>query len=270
MLPEKSFIIEPFFLQPRAEKGDKIKQKLPVVWCATIPSITSHWKMPQHLPQINVEVRSHDVSFVCPSGISLVEHSQQTLTEIAVSATREFEKIVTPSNCTVGTVSQKEVSSDHVACWKPKPRCGIWPQTKIRNVQLRSPTSYLWCYTFHVNSCSMQRVLILRYVSCKQVRIFAYLHNHFPHGKTLHPFASRVFAIYNPWIVLAAIYTMHSEKQETFDCTEHILCAQYHGKRYFLHFHKLMQTTNRVAQQKFHRNNRTSWPKHIFHCWGWS
>lgn len=62
----------------------------------------------------------------------------------------------------------------------------------------------------------MQRALILHHVSCKQVRMFAYLHHHFPHGKILHPFASRVFAIYNPWIVLAAIYTVHSEKQETF------------------------------------------------------
>lgn len=113
-------------------------------------------------------------------------------------------------------MSQKEVSADRVACWKPKPRCGIWPQTKIRNVQLRSPVPHLWCCTFHVNSCNMQRALILHHVSCKQVIMFAYLHHHFPHGKILHPFASGVFAIYNPWIVLAAIYTMHSEKQETF------------------------------------------------------
>lgn len=54
------------------------------------------------------------------------------------------------------------------------------------------------------------------------------------------------------------------KSRKLFDCIEHILCAQYHGKRYFLHFHKLMQTTNRVTQQKFHRNNRTSGPKHIF------
>lgn len=46
--------------------------------------------------------------------------------------------------------------------------------------------------------------------------MFAYLQHHFPLGRILHPFASRVFAIYDPWIVLAAIYTVHSEKQETF------------------------------------------------------
>lgn len=63
--------------------------------------------MPQPLPQINVEARSRDVSFLCLSGIGLVEHSQQTLTKIAASATWEFEKIVTPSNCVVVTVSQK-------------------------------------------------------------------------------------------------------------------------------------------------------------------
>lgn len=189
---------------------------MPIVWCATIPNITSHWDMARRLPQINVEARSCDVSLLCLSGISLVEHSQQTFTKIAVSATQEFEKIVTPSNCTVVTVSQKEVLSNRVACWKPKPRCGIWPQTKIRNVQLRSPAPHLWCCTFHVNSCNMQWALILHHVNCKQVRMFAYLHHHFPLGKILHPLASRVFAIYNPWIVLAAIYTVHSEKQETF------------------------------------------------------
>lgn len=46
--------------------------------------------------------------------------------------------------------------------------------------------------------------------------MFAYLQHHFLLGKISHPFASRVFAIYDPWIVLAAIYTVHSEKQETF------------------------------------------------------
>lgn len=72
--------------------------------------------MPQRLPQINVEARSRDVSFLCLLGIGLGERSQQTLTKIAASATREFEKIVTPSNCAVVTVSQKEVSSVRVAC----------------------------------------------------------------------------------------------------------------------------------------------------------
>lgn len=47
------------------------------------------------------------------------------------------------------------------------------------------------------------------------------------------------------------------KSRKLFDCIEHILRAQYHGKSYFLHFQKLIQTKNRVAQQKFHGNNRT-------------
>lgn len=58
--------------------------------------------------------------------------------------------------------------------------------------------------------------LFLQCGSCKQVRKFACLEQHFPLGKILHPLISPVFAIYNPWIVLVAIYTVHSEKQETF------------------------------------------------------
>lgn len=68
----------------------------------------------------------------------------------------------------------------------------------------------------HFSREHLQNAVSPDFVNCKQVRMFAYLHHHFPHGKILHPFASRVFAIYNPWIVLAAIYTVHSEKQETF------------------------------------------------------
>lgn len=149
------FIIEPLFYN----HGQKILQKYNrhCSLFVVLPYLTSHWQRPQRLPQINVEARSRDVSFLCLLGIGLGERSQQTLTKIAASATREFEKIVTPSNCAVVTVSQKEVSSVRVACWKPKPRCGIWPQTKIRNVQLRSPVPHLWCCTFHMNSCNMQQ-----------------------------------------------------------------------------------------------------------------
>lgn len=52
--------------------------------------------------------------------------------------------------------------------------------------------------------------------SCKQVRKFAYLQQHFPSWKEFASSHKSCFAIYNPWIVLVAIYTVHSEKQETF------------------------------------------------------
>lgn len=159
---------------------------------ATVPNINAE-KCHSVYPKINVEARSRDVSFLCLSGTGLVELSQQTITKIAASATREFEQIVTPSNCAVVTVSQKEVSFVRVACWKPKPRCGIWPQTKIRNVQLRSPAPHLWCCTFHMNSCNMQPGLILKHAGCKQVRMFTYLQHHFPLGKIFASFCESCF-----------------------------------------------------------------------------
>lgn len=51
--------------------------------------------------------------------------------------------------------------------------------------------------------------------SCKQARKFAYL-SAFPPWKDFAFSHKSCFVNYNPWIVLVAIYTMHSEKQETF------------------------------------------------------
>lgn len=89
-------------------------------------------------PQINVEAGPCDISFYAAWESALYECGQETLAKIAASATGELENIVTPSNCVAVTVSQKEVASAHVACWKPKPRCGMRPLTKIRNVQSKS------------------------------------------------------------------------------------------------------------------------------------
>ena len=49
-------------------------------------------------------------------GDQLGRPPQKTLAKIAASATGELDSIVTPSNCVVVMVSQKEVASVHVAC----------------------------------------------------------------------------------------------------------------------------------------------------------
>lgn len=177
--------------------------------------LTSHWKMPQPLPQINVEARSRDVSFLCLSGIGLVEHSQQTLTKIAASATREFEKIVTPSNCAVVTVSQKRFRPSVWLVENPNLDVGfdLRPKLGMCSWGLLCLTCDAAHFTWTAATCSDP---LFCYVGCKQVRNVAYLWHHFLLGKFLHAFASCVFAVYNPWIVLASIYTVHSEKQETF------------------------------------------------------
>lgn len=93
--------------------------------------------------------------------------------------------------------------------------------------------------------------------SCKQARQFAYLQQHFPLGKILHPLISPVL-----WFIILELFLLLfipciQKSRKLFDCNEHFLCAQYHGKSYFLHFQKLTETMNKGEQQKFHRNNRT-------------
>lgn len=72
--------------------------------------------------------------------------------------------------------------------------------------------------------------------SCKQVRKFAYLKQHFPLGTILHPPISPVL-----WFIILELFLLLfipciQKSRKLFDCNEHILCAQYHGKSYFLHF----------------------------------
>lgn len=92
--------------------------------------------------------------------------------------------------------------------------------------------------------------------SCKQARKFAYLQQHFPLGKILHPLISLVL-----WIIILELFLLLfipciQKSRKLFDCNEHILCAQYHGKSYFLHFQKLSETTNGVEKQKSHQKEQ--------------
>lgn len=52
------------------------------------------------------------------------------------------------------------------------------------------------------------------------------------------------------------------KSRKLFDCNEHILRAQYHGKCYFLHIQKLIESVHKAEQQKSQWNNRTCRSKH--------
>lgn len=108
--------------------------------------------------------------------------------------------------------AKKRVASVHAACWKPKLRCGTRPQTKIRNVHQSShaPDSDNGLFTWqHGLSFSSFLHCLNRTNVCLPIGAF-------PLWKDSACSHKSCFVIYNPWIVLVAIYTMHSEKQETF------------------------------------------------------
>lgn len=138
------------------------------------------------------------------------------LAEIAAAAVRELD-IVTPSNCVAVMATQKEVASVGVACWKPKLRCGIKPQTKIRNVQQSSHPHYsdnvLFAWWLQLGSS-----IDLHWSADTDALngSTSLLPAAFP---TWRDFASpheSCCVTSNPWIVLVAIYTTHSDKQEAF------------------------------------------------------
>lgn len=88
--------------------------------------------------------------------------------------------------------------------------------------------------------------------SCKQVRKFAYLQQHFPLGKILHPLISPVLRFIILELFLLLFIPCIQKSRKLFDCNEHILCAQYRAS-YFLRFQKLERLRPITAP-----NNRNS------------
>lgn len=88
----------------------------------------------------------------------------------------------------------------------PKPKYGTKPQTKISPVQWSSRAPRSHNVTPHMDK--------LKASSCKQKCLLTYS-SIFLWGQKTASSHKSCCAVYDPWIVLVAIYIVHSEKQET-------------------------------------------------------
>ena len=91
--------------------------------------------------------------------------------------------------------------------------------------------------------------------SCKQVRQFI-TYSSISLLEFLHTLISPVLQFIILELFLLLFIPCIQKRRKLFDCNKHILYAQYHGKSYFLHIEKLIETKYRAEQQKFHSNNR--------------
>ncbi len=180
---------------------------------------------------------------------------RSTLAKIAASAAGELEHRHTQQLCCGDGNPKKRLRPSVWLVENPNSDVGWDLRPKLGMYSRRAMRLTVVMYFLH-DRFQHGLSFYLHCRSCKQVRKFAYLWQHFLLGKILHPLISPVLRFIILELFLLLFIPCIQKSRKLFDCNEHILCAQYHGKSYFLHVQKLFETMH-SEQQKFHRNNRT-------------